>query len=277
MTAPTQAPPKQTVDRPIRDLKARLHGAHGCIAGSAAAAWEYDLLQSYDDIDIFAYGNSSLISIANSLLETGFTFASDSEAMKWDRWLSWDLNIGWRTNSIKLQGAANIITAEPYEVNVVYKTFEKQPVKRLSLVLESFDFGLLAVGHQLRDGTFHDMRPYFFPQHSSFDALPLLPDRQERWENGLITQYTGIRQAGRAVKYMAYGYDLSNVVPALIKGYRIAAGHHAGHFDPEKVVLGQIYDRLADHLEDGDHDKIREADRLLPQWRDVDAILERLD
>jgi len=43
------------------------------------------------------------------------------------------------------------------------------------------------------------------------------------------------------------------------------------------VVLGQIYDRLADHLEDGDHDKIREADALLPQWRDVDAILERLD
>jgi hypothetical protein len=267
---------RQDVNIPIKELLGALNGAHGCMAGSAVAAQEYGLVNSYDDIDIFAYGNSSLISIATTLLESGFTFASDNERMKFDRWLAWDMNVGWKTNSIKLVGRFDQ-SIEDYEVNVVYKQFEKQPVKRLSMVLESFDFGLLASGYELRTGTWRDMRPYFFPGASTFISLPMLPDRQDRWENGLITQYTGIRQAGRAVKYMGYGYDLSQVTPMLIDGYRIAAAHHADHFDPEKVVLGQIYDRLADHLEDGDHDKIREADALLPQWRDVDAILERLD
>lgn len=263
---------------PLKELRSVLHGHHACLAGSAVAAKQYGLLHSYDDIDVFAYGNSSLIAIVTTLTEKGFEFASENEAMKFERWLAWDLNIGWRTNSVKLRGYVNGPNPiEPYEVNVVYKTFEKQPVKRLSMVLESFDFGHLAQGFELRTGEFRDMRPYFFPDHASYKALPLLPDRADRWRNGLITQYTGIRQAGRAVKYQQYGYDMTNVLPDLIKGYRIAAFHHSDHFDPEKVVLGQIYDRLADHLEDGDFDKIKEADALLPQWRDVDAILERLD
>lgn len=269
---------KQHVSQPIRELRSLLHGSHACLAGSAVSALEYDLPYSYDDLDVFAYGNSSLIAVTQLLLDHGFEFASDNEAMKFDRWLAWDINHGWRTNSVKLRGMSNQPNQlDPYEVNVVYKTFEKQPVKRLSMVLESFDFGHLAVGYELRSGDMRDMRPYFFPYVTDFKALPLLPDRHDRWSNGLITQYTGIRQAGRAVKYIGYGYDLSNVVPTLITGYRIAAQHHAGHFDPEKQTLGAIYDRLADHLEDGDHDQILEADRILPQWRDVDTILEALD
>jgi hypothetical protein len=275
MTTTPQVVAKQPVQFPLRELRTLLLGSHACIAGSAVAAETYNLPTSYDDIDVFAYGNSSLISIASTLLGNGFTFASDNERMKWERWLAWDMNIGWKTNSIKLKGSVNL--SEEYEVNVVYKTFEKQPVKRLSLVLESFDFGLLATGYELRTGDWRDMRPFFFPGASTYISLPLLPDRADRWAEGLITQYTGIRQAGRAVKYIGYGYDLSQVVPVLVTGYRIAAAHHADHFDPVKVTLGEIYNRLADHLEDGDYDKIREADALLPQWRDVDAILERLD
>jgi hypothetical protein len=277
MTDTVTAPPKQAVTYPLRELRSLLDGSHACIAGSAVAAETYSLPQSYDDIDVFAYGNSSLISIATILLQNGFTFASDNERMKFERWLSWDLNIGWRTNSVKLVGHHPSSPLQDYEVNIVYKTFEKQPVKRLSLVLESFDFGHLATGWDLRTSTFRDMRPYFFPNHTSYEALPLLPDRADRWSEGLITQYTGIRQAGRAVKYYRYGYDMSEVFPLLITGYRIAAGHHADHFDPEKQTLGEIYNRLADHLEDGEWDKILEADAMLPQWRDVDAILERLD
>lgn len=277
MSTSTNVLPKQAVQLPLRELRGLLFGQHACIAGSAVAAETYGLDLSYDDIDVFAYGSSSLISIATLLLGNGFTFASANEAMKWDRWLSWDLNIGWKTNSIKLRGHQDGTALDDYEVNVVYKTFEKQPVKRLSLVLESFDFGLLATGWDLHSGTHRDMRPYFFPNHASYDVLPLLPDRQDRWVNGLVTQYTGIRQAGRAVKYIGYGYDLSAVIPVLTNGYRIASMHHEDHFDPEKRVLGEIYGRLADHLEDGEFDKIREADKLLPQWRDVDAILERLD
>jgi hypothetical protein len=268
----------QGVSLPIRELRSTLHGHHACLAGSAVAAMEYGLPFSYDDIDVFAYGNSSLISIVTMLTERGFEFASDNEAMKFDRWLAWDLNIGWRTNSIKLRGYVDGPNPlEPYEVNVVYKTFEKQPVKRLSMVLESFDFGHLAVGIELRTNEFRDMRPYFFPDMKDFKALPLLPDRHDRWSNGLITQYTGIRQAGRAVKYQRYGYDMSLVMPTLIDGYYIAAQHHEGHFDPEKRTLGQIYARLGDHLQAEDYDAIEEADKMLPQWRDVDAILEVLD
>jgi hypothetical protein len=266
----------QDVSLPLSELRSVLHGSYACIAGSAVAAYHYSLPFSYDDLDVFAYSNSSLISTTSILLERGFTFASSNEEMKFERWLAWDLNVGWRTNSVKLRGHIDPHLQE-YEVNCVYKQFEKQPVKRLSMVLESFDFGHLAMGCELRTNEWRDMREFFFPNVPDFKALPLLPDRHERWINGLITQYTGIRQAGRAVKYMNYGYDLSNVIPVLVTGYRIAAGHHADHFDPEKVTLGQIYERLADHLEDGEYDKIIEADKLLPQWRDVDAILERLD
>jgi len=268
----------QGVSLPIRELRSTLHGHHACLAGSAVAAMEYGLPFSYDDIDVFAYGNSSLISIVTMLTERGFEFASDNEAMKFDRWLAWDLNIGWRTNSIKLRGYVDGPNPlEPYEVNVVYKTFEKQPVKRLSMVLESFDFGHLAMGFELRTGQYRDMRPYFFPDVTDYKALPLLPDRHDRWANGLITQYTGIRQAGRAVKYHRYGYDMSLVMPTLIDGYLIAAMHHDDHFDPEKRTLGRIYQRLAEHLMSEEHDLILEADRMLPQWRDVDTILEALD
>ena len=256
MTVTTMTSPKQSVLGPLQEVRDLLRGTHGCIAGSAVAAETYSMPQAYDDIDVFAYGNSSLISMATTLLERGFQFASDNEAMKYDRWLAWDLNIGWRTNSVKLKGHVRP-SLQDYEVNIVYKTFEKQPVNRLSLVLESFDFGLLATGWDLRQMEHRDMRPFFFGRNTDYSKLPLLPDREDRWANGLITQYTGIRQAGRAVKYIGYGYDLSNVIPTLIAGYRIAAGHHAGHFDPEKVTLGLIYDRLADHLEDGDFDKVR--------------------
>lgn len=276
MTSSGPAPPAQDAIVPLSELRSVLCGSYACIAGSAVAAHHYSLPLSYDDIDVFAYSNSSLISTTSILLERGFSFASSNEEMKFERWLAWDLNIGWRTNSVKLVGHIDP-SHEDYEVNVVYKQFEKQPVKRLSMVLESFDFGHLAMGYELRTNEWRDMREFFFPNVPDFKALPLLPDRHDRWINGLITQYTGIRQAGRAVKYMNYGYDLSNVIPVLVTGYRIAAGHHADHFDPEKVTLGQIYERLADHLEDGEYDKIIEADKLLPQWRDVDAILERLD
>lgn len=276
MTPSEAAPPPQDVIVPLTELRSVLAGSYACIAGSAVAAHHYSLPFSYTDIDVFAYSNSSLISTTSILLERGFNFASSNEEMKFERWLAWDLNVGWRTNSVKLVGKIDA-SVQDYECNVVYKQFEKQPVKRLSLVLESFDFGHLAMGYELRTNEWRDMREFFFPSAPDFKALPLLPDRHDRWVNGLITQYTGIRQAGRAVKYMNYGYDLSNVVPVLVIGYRIAAGHHADHFDPEKVTLGQIYDRLADHLEDGEYDKIIEADKLLPQWRDVDAILERLD
>jgi hypothetical protein len=268
----------QDVSLPIRELRSTLNGHHACLAGSAVAAQEYELPLSYDDIDVFAYGNSSLIAIVTTLTEGGFEFASDNEAMKWDRWLAWDLNIGWRTNSVKLRGYVDgPKPLEPYEVNIVYKTFEKQPVKRLSMVLESFDFGHLAMGYELRTGEYRDMRPYFFPNEPSFKALPLLPDRHDRWSNGLITQYTGIRQAGRAVKYHAYGYDMTRVIPVLVQGYFIAAAHHEDHYDPEKRALGQIYQRLGEHLDAGEHDLILEADKMLPQWRDVDAILAVLD
>ena len=68
MTDTSQAIPRQSVLFPLRELRGLLHGSHACIAGSAVAAETYSLPHSYDDIDVFAYGNSSLISIASILL-----------------------------------------------------------------------------------------------------------------------------------------------------------------------------------------------------------------
>jgi len=262
---------------PVHQLRVFLEGSHACIAGSAVAAEQYGFDESYDDIDIFCYSNSSMIAVAQHLMDHGFAFNDTHMSMVWDRWMAWDMNVGWKTNSMKLHGTLDPSTP-PYTCNVVYKMFEKQPIRRLSDVLESFDFGVLAMGYDLiDDGEFHDMRSYFYPRATDFDRLQLLPERRRQWQQGRVTQYVGIRQAGRAVKYHRYGYDMELVIPDLISGYRIAASHHQGHFDQEKVVLGQIYDRLADHLEDGELDLIAAADKLLPQYRNVDLLLEALD
>lgn len=184
---------KQYVLFLICELCLLLHGSYVCLVGFVVVVLEYDLFYSYDDFDVFCYGNLLLIVMVQYLLDYGFEFVLDNEVMKFDRWLVWDLNIGWCINFIKFCGMFDGFNQiELYEVNVVYKMFEKQLVKCLFMVLELFDFGYLVVGYELWLGDMWDMCFYFFLYMFDFNVLLLLFDCYDWWVNGLIIQYMGI-------------------------------------------------------------------------------------
>lgn len=64
----------------------------------------------------------------------------------------------WHTNSMKLSDPTT-----GTEVNIIYKLVDGHETTSLSQVIESFDFGLLAMGFNLKTGNYHDMRSYLFP------------------------------------------------------------------------------------------------------------------
>ena len=86
-----------------------------------------------------------------------------------------------------------------------------------------------------------------------------MPNKQANWRNGFISQYNGLREASRYAKYHGYGYDMSAVKDDLVVGYRQVAMYHAGSFDEERRLLGDIYSGLADHIEDDAMDAYRTA------------------
>jgi hypothetical protein len=194
------------------------------IAGSAAAAAQYPQIDdtSYDDVDLFCGTREVLIASAQRLMHAGFQ-PDDRMERVWHRWLRYGFK-GWHTNSLKLELPLNTPQGRAFvKVNLVYKMVDGHPTTSLGQVLESFDFGLLAVGFDCEQDTWRDMRDYFFPGVPPTGPLPLLPNRRDSWRNGFVSQYQGLREVGRFVKYRDYGYDMSLVQDDLHTGYWKAA------------------------------------------------------
>ena len=170
------------------------------------------------------------------------------------------------------------LTNEQWDMNLTYKSYEGRPVSSLPQVIETFDWGLLAMGYDLRTGRFFDFRPTYYPDED-WNRLPMMDERMARWSEGLIMPYTGIRQAGRYHKYHhRYGYDLSGVKDVLRTGYEIAGSYHTDNeWDAEKQTLGQIFLRLGEAVAKDDWKTLAEADNALPVHRDLDEFLERID
>ena len=238
------------------------------ITGSAVAALRHNDHYAFSDVDVFCGSQNALVVAAQRFLSNGFELA-DRDKRVWQRWLEHGFN-AWHTNSIKL-------TRGDVEVNCIYKLVDGHPTTSLSQVIESFDFGLLASGYDARDGILRDLRPYFFPGMDVDGPLPLLPIRRSNWRNGFLSQYQGLREVGRYVKYIDYGYDLSLVREDLIQGYSMAAEYLIGRGDPEKLQLGSIYQSLAMSIEDNEIDKLREAGAEIMWLDDLDAIMEKLE
>lgn len=251
---------------------APLAGLPVFIAGSSAAAARSGLKRldyAFDDVDGFCATEYALISAAERLIQGGFV-VHDRHQRLYQRWLKQGFS-GWHTNSLKLTGPDGL------EANLVYKVVNKRPVSSLSQVLESFDFGLLAVGYDCQDQAWRDMRPYFFPSQSVHDALPLLPLRRDDWRNGFISQYQGLREAGRYAKYAEYGWDMSLVKDDLLTGYREAALYLLDRDQVEKQTLGTIYNTIADHIEDDETAKLVEVGREIPFMDSLDLVMEALE
>lgn len=164
---------------------------------------------------------------------------------------------------------------------MVYKLADGHPTTSLSQVLESFDFGLLSTGWDLESDRFLDMRSYLFPDYSEADRdagkLPLMPNKRVNWRNGFISQYNGIREAGRYAKYHTYGYDLTYVKDDLHTGYMQAWLYLSNHFDNDKKLLGQIYEALAAYIDLDDIDGLAKASSMIDYSDSLDAIMAALE
>lgn len=252
----------------IADVRARLAGDPVYLAGSLVAADTHGTA-GWHDVDLFVPTQNVLIATGQKLLCQGFTFGERFDRV-WARWLKYGMK-GWHTNSLRLMSPDDI------EYNLVYKLADGHPTTSLGQVLESFDFGLLGTGWDLEANVFRDIRPYLFPGLEPWDALPMMPNKRDAWRNGFISQYNGLREAGRYAKYHGYGFDMSLVKDDLVTGYWAASSYLTNHFDSDKQMLGRIYEAIAIKIED---DAIAELDLAAKQidYKDaLDQIMEALE
>lgn len=261
MASPT--PP----DQAIAEATKLLRGTPVFIAGSCVAA-EAHGFDAFSDLDIFVPTEQMLISTVQHLLCEGYTIEDRFDRV-WHRWLKYGLK-GWRTNSMRLYSKQNV------ETNVVFKIADDHATTTLSQVLESFDFGLLAVGYDLEQGMRRDLRPYLFPGMDITGPLPLMPGRRDAWRNGFISQYQGLREAARYAKYHDYGYDMSAVKDDLVTGYQMVASYHLSKEDEDKQLLGQIYTTLGDRIEHDEIDELLTSYKTLDFRDSLDEIMEAL-
>lgn len=254
----------------IATVSAPLQGLPVFIAGSACAEETYALPNAHDDVDLFTPSEQALFITVQRLLDKGYIL-NDRHSRVWARWIKYGFK-RWHTNSLRMTDPSGII-----KTNVIYKLIDGHPTTSLSQVVESFDFGLLATGWDLETGTHHDFRSGLFPGLDPDGPLPLMPNKRANWRGGFISQYNGLRESLRYAKYTNYGYDLSLVKLDLVEGYFSAAVYLTQHDDPEKVLLGKIYEVIADRIENNDLDAITAASGELLHMDALDAIMEALE
>lgn len=253
----------------IADVRSLLRGKPLFLAGSLVAEETYGKHNAHVDVDLFCPTSEVLVSTGQYLIDHDFTL-DDRFGRVWERWLAYGFK-KWHTNSLKMQSPHGV------EVNLVYKLTEGHAATSLAEVIESFDFGLLATGYDLRLDQFRDMRSYLFPSLDPNGPLPLMPNKRMNWRNGFISQYNGLRECGRYAKYHGYGYDMSAVKDDLITGYFEAALYLSTHFDPEKQQLGKIYDAIGNHIQFDNIDQLVQAYKTLDFKDSLDEIMEALE
>lgn len=258
-----------TPGQAIASVEPLLHRSPVFVAGSCVAAQAHGLVDGYSDLDVFVPTEQVLVSTIQTLLNHGYVM-DDRFSRVWERWLRYGFK-GWHTNSMKMENLSGL------EVNVVYKIVDGHPTTSLAQVLESFDFGLLGMGYDMESGTYRDMRPYLFPGYDLDGPLPLMPGKRNAWRSGFISQYNGLREAGRYAKYHTYGYDLSSVSADLVTGYRMVSAYHRQSFDEDKQLLADIYEALASRIEADEIDELAESYKTLDFKDSLELILEALE
>ena len=248
-------------------------GLPAFIAGSSVSAMVHDKPQAYTDIDLFVPNPGTYFATVQRLLAEGYELESEKFEKMWNRHLRYGFN-NWHTNSMKLMDRVADL-----EVNVIYKRVDGHETTQLSQVLESFDFGLLAVGFDAATRRFHDMRTYFFGAGANAGGpLPLLPYRQDTVGLGYMSQHIMLRTPGRYARYAhTYGYDLSLVKPTLVQGYAAYAAYKLNRTKDEDIQLGQIAQALGAHIERDEFDELLGFEKGLPTADGLDMIFASLE
>lgn len=252
----------------IKSVTGQLHGTPAFVAGSCVAADAHGLSE-FSDIDVFVPSQPVLFITIQRLLDQGY-YLDERFDRVWYRWQRYGLK-GWHTNSMRMYSMDDI------ETNVVYKLVDGHPTTSLAQVLESFDFGLLAMGVETETGVYRDLRNYLFPGLDPNGPLPMMPNKRDNWRQGFISRYNGLREGARLAKYHGYGYDMSAVIDDMLLGYRMAATYHMSSFDSEKQVLGQIYNTIVDRIENGTLEELAESYKSLDFNDPLDEIMEALE
>jgi len=253
----------------IADVRSLLAGEPVYLTGSLVAEEAYGKSNAHSDVDLFVPTQHQLIATGQKLLCQGYTL-DDRFSRVWARWLKYGMK-GWHTNSLRLFSPSGV------ETNLIYKLVDGHATTSLAQVIESFDFGLLAEGYDLETNVYRDMRSFLFPGMDPNGPLPLMPNKRESWRNGFISQYNGLREAGRYVKYLEYGYDLSLVKDDLITGYEAAACYLTTAFKPEKQMLGRIYDAIGQHIQLDNISELNLAAKQIDYNDPLDVIMEALE
>lgn len=253
----------------VDELMRKLYGEPVYMAGSLAAAHTYDKPQAWSDVDIFVPTEGLLFTTIKSLLMQG-AVPIDNFARVWHRWQRYGLR-KWHTNSMRLETPSGI------EVNVVYKLVDGHATTSLSQVLESFDFGLLATGWDVESGVYRDLRPFLFPGYDIDGPLPLMPNKRDNWTQGFVSQYNGLREGLRYLKYLNYGYDMSAVAQDLTQGYHLASLHLSSSFDAEKQALSELYGRIGDAIATNDKADLEGLYAVIDYNSPIVEILDKLE
>ena len=253
----------------LKYIQNMLGGTPAFLTGSAVAADHYDLDDAFNDIDIFTPTPIATASTIQQLLSAGSTL-DEKYSRVWERWQTNGLS-NFATHSMRMVLPSNM------EVNVIFKKEHGHPLRSLAHVIESFDFGLLALGYDLRDPyTLRDYRPAMFPHLDPDGPLPLLPIRRRDWRCGFFSQYQGVRQASRYAKYVHYGYDMSEVAKDLIVGYHAGADYQFRLDTDDSLKLGAIYELLAEYITDDRLGELRELESTIRYSDALDQIMEAL-
>lgn len=261
------------------DALRRARGHSATLAGSLVLAdWYYREHQClpdvevpvFNDVDFFVPSQGELFSLTQDLLSQGF-YMDERNDRVWYRWRNYGLG-KWQTNSIKLYSLDDI------EYNVIYKLINGHPLQTQAQVIESFDFGGLAMAWNVLHERFHDFRFALFPNEADINCLPMFETKRLNWRQGFMSWHEGMNQPHRFVRYDDRQLmDLSKIRDDLVTGFEASALYHMDKDDETMQMRGQFYQRMAYLLKAELHDEIREF--YAQNWHSsdpLDQIMEAL-
>jgi hypothetical protein len=219
-------------------------------------------------VDLFAASPVALAGMVQMFLDNGATLDTRNEAI-WSRWSRYGIGENWKTHSIRMHSKEDI------ELNLVYKTEGRIPLRTTDMVLSSFDFGMLLIGYDCRTGRWKDKRLSEFPGEDKW-KLGLAPEKEFDWVRGFFAPWIGLRQSWRWAVNIERNAPVERATLPLAIGYEVKGSYLIDKKRAYDQSLGEVYLRMADRIRNGDTAELIEAYEQLETEDELDAIMAAL-